>query len=144
MFSYFHNLILNNLLSFYNGIILSIFRISNQTLNGILYFTWPDDSVTPKMHLLESHVHQFIEKRRLGIGVYGEQGGESLHAEFNNLNRLFWHMKGCRWLESTIKEHFIRNHPNTKDMKPNAKSKNEFIDIFYKIFSVKNSYCTKT
>ena len=86
-------------------------------------FTWPDASVTPKMHLLESHVHQFIEKWRLGKGVYDEQGGESLHAEFNNLNRLFWHMKGCHRLESTIKEHFIRNHSEAKDMKPNAKKR---------------------
>ena len=32
-------------------------------------------------------------------------------------------MKGCRRLESTIKEHLIRNHPKAKDMKPNAKKR---------------------
>nr|XP_047127232.1 uncharacterized protein LOC124808257 [Hydra vulgaris] len=85
--------------------------------------TWPEATITPKMHLLESHVSQFIEKWRLGIGVYGEQGGESLHAEFNNLNRLFWHMKGCSRLESTIKEHFLRNHPKAKGMKPVVKKR---------------------
>ena len=83
--------------------------------------TWPSASVTPKMHLLESHVIQFIQKWGLGIGVYGEQGGESLHAEFNNLNRLFWHMKGCCRLKSTLKEHYLRNHPKAKAMKPERK-----------------------
>ena len=70
-------------------------------------FTSPDAYATPKTYLLENNVYQFIEKWRLGIGVYGEQGGENLHAEYNNLNRLFWDMKGCRRLERTIKERFI-------------------------------------
>ncbi|XP_065669741.1 uncharacterized protein LOC136088822 isoform X2 [Hydra vulgaris] len=88
--------------------------------------TRPNESITPKMHLLESHILQFIQKWGLGIGVYGEQGGESLHAEFNNLNRLFWHMKGCSRLKSTLKEHYIRNHPKTKAMKPEIKKRTTF------------------
>ncbi|XP_065660931.1 uncharacterized protein LOC136084595 isoform X2 [Hydra vulgaris] len=38
--------------------------------------TWPNESITPKMHLLESHILQFIQKWGLGIGVYGKQSGE--------------------------------------------------------------------
>ncbi|XP_065672288.1 uncharacterized protein LOC124815234 [Hydra vulgaris] len=94
-----------------------------RTLMEYYRLTWPSASVTPKMHLLESHVIQFIQKWGLGIGVYGEQGGESLHAEFNNLNRLFWHMKGCSRLKSTLKEHYLRNHSKAKAMKPEIKKR---------------------
>ena len=33
--------------------------------------------------MLEDHVTDFVRKWGLGLGVYGEQGGESIHAEFN-------------------------------------------------------------
>jgi hypothetical protein len=63
-------------------------ELAIRTLMDYYRLTWPSASITPKMHLLEAHVIQVIQKWGLGIGVYGEQGGESLHAEFNNLNRL--------------------------------------------------------
>ena len=36
--------------------------------------TWPNETVTPKMHLLESHMVDFIKKWKVGLGFYGEQG----------------------------------------------------------------------
>ena len=81
--------------------------------------TWPNESVTPKLHMLEDHVVDFVRRWKLGLGIYGEQGGESIHAEFNNLNTLFRHIPGrCSRLKSTMKEHYLRNHPVTKKMKP--------------------------
>ena len=35
---------------------------------------WPNESVTPKMHILEEHTVPFIKKWKLGCGFYGEQG----------------------------------------------------------------------
>ena len=35
---------------------------------------WPNESVTPKMHIMEEHVVPFIKKWKLGCGFYGEQG----------------------------------------------------------------------
>ena len=36
--------------------------------------TWPQESVTPKMHILESHAVPFISRWKVGFGFYGEQG----------------------------------------------------------------------
>ena len=41
--------------------------------------------VLPKHHILEQHVVPWIEKWGFGMGLLGEQGGESLHATFNTL-----------------------------------------------------------
>ena len=54
--------------------------------------TWPSQTVTPKPHMLEDHVIDFVRKEGLGVGVYGEQGGESIHEEFNNLKTQYWHL----------------------------------------------------
>ena len=54
---------------------------------------WPEETVTPKLHMLECHVVPFIERWRYGIGKYGEQDGEGLHAEFNNLSRIYCRMR---------------------------------------------------
>ncbi|XP_065640359.1 uncharacterized protein LOC124815901 isoform X2 [Hydra vulgaris] len=101
-YSKFHNS-MNSSQSFQDNNIWEL-EFAIRTLMEYYRLTWPSASITAKMHLLETHVIQFIEKWRLGIGVYEEQGGESLHAEFNNLNRLFWHMKGCRRLKRTFSE----------------------------------------
>ena len=39
---------------------------------------WPAESITPKLHMLEDHVCQFIKQWGFGLGVYDEQGGESI------------------------------------------------------------------
>ena len=36
--------------------------------------TWPRETVTPKMHMLEEHMVPFLKKWKLGCGFYGEQG----------------------------------------------------------------------
>ena len=51
--------------------------------------TFPDSSITPKMHMLEDHVLPFLQKWRVGFGLLGEQGAESIHTTFNQLNRVY-------------------------------------------------------
>ena len=50
---------------------------------------WPDTTIPPKLHMLEDHGTDFISKWRFGFGIYGEQGGESVHNEFNKLKRTY-------------------------------------------------------
>ena len=45
--------------------------------------------VTPKMHMLEEHVVPWVKKWRVGFGLLGEQGAESIHAYFNSLKRTY-------------------------------------------------------
>ena len=48
---------------------------------------WPKERITPKMHILEAHVTDFVSMWNTGCGFYGEQGGEAIHQEFNKMSR---------------------------------------------------------
>ena len=43
--------------------------------------------IIPKQHFLEDHVPPWINRWQVGMALHGEQGGESVHAEFNILQR---------------------------------------------------------
>ena len=51
--------------------------------------TFPEASITPKLHLLEDHIVDFLGQWRVGFGMLGEQGAESIHAAYNNLKRVY-------------------------------------------------------
>ena len=44
-------------------------------------------NVTPKLHLLEDHVADQMERFGVGLAIHGEQGGETIHHEWNELRR---------------------------------------------------------
>jgi len=46
---------------------------------------WPSATIPPKLHMLEYHAVEFVEKWGTAFGIYGEQGAETLHNEFNKL-----------------------------------------------------------
>ena len=53
-----------------------------------------------------------------GFGMYGEQGGESIHNEFNQLKITYCPMPpASRRLESMLQEHYRRIHPESKAVK---------------------------
>ena len=41
--------------------------------------SFPESTFTPKMHFLEEHVIPWLQRWRVGFGVMGEQGMESIH-----------------------------------------------------------------
>jgi len=45
--------------------------------------------ITPKLHLLEDHTVPLIKEVHVGLGLLAEQGAESIHAQFNTLERSF-------------------------------------------------------
>ncbi len=48
--------------------------------------TFPDASVTVKLHLLEDHMVPFLRRwHEVGFGLLGEQGSESIRTDFNNI-----------------------------------------------------------
>lgn len=59
--------------------------------NFLAYYrlTFPNSSVTPKLHMVEDHIVPFIQQWGIGIGMLGEQGAESIHARFNQLERTY-------------------------------------------------------
>ena len=61
-------------------------------MNDLLFFfcqNWPNDTIPPKLHLLEDHAADFMERWSKGHGIYGEQGAESIHKVFNVLGRTY-------------------------------------------------------
>ena len=48
---------------------------------------FPTSTVTPKLHMLEEHIVPWLKKWKVGFGLLGEQGAESIHAHFNSLKR---------------------------------------------------------
>ena len=40
-------------------------------------------NIIPKMHILENHATPFMSRTKHQLGLYGEQGTESVHAEVN-------------------------------------------------------------
>ena len=47
---------------------------------------FPTATITPKLHMLEDFVVDFISQWRVGSGKMGEQGAGSIHTVFNQLN----------------------------------------------------------
>ena len=86
--------------------------------------TFPNESVTPKLHLMECHVTPFLYRWRWGLGVYNEQGGKGIHAEFNNLRRVYAAMKPDEArLLAMMKEHHLRVNPTSRTLRPEIKKK---------------------
>ena len=48
--------------------------------------TFPEASIMRKLHMFD-HVVLLIQQCRVGLGVMGEQGAESIHNRFNVLER---------------------------------------------------------
>ena len=68
-----------------------------QAISDLLTFfreTFPDESITPKLHLLEDHVCPFIEKWGASFGLYGEQGMEGFTCGYEWIEEIvFIHAK---------------------------------------------------
>ena len=80
---------------------------------------WPKESITPKLHLLEDHAVDFIKKWGAGFGLYGEQGAESLHANFNRMKIAYSGVHPpTKRLQAMMKEHYMRIHPEARKLRP--------------------------
>lgn len=74
--------------------------------------TFPNATVTPKLHFLECHTVPWIEKWHMGFGLLGEQGAESIHAHFNSLRRTYQTMPdGVQRLHQMMREHQLHISP---------------------------------
>ena len=58
-------------------------------------------SITPKLHILFFHVPEFIQRRNMPLGIFSEQGSETVHQDFQK----FWDTRYKRDM----------SHPNYAD-----------------------------
>ena len=78
----------------------------------------PNGTIPPKLHMLEDHATDFLEKWKTGFGMYGEQSGESIHNGFNQPKITYCQIQpASRCLESMLQEHYRHIHPESKVIK---------------------------
>ena len=113
---------------------LSLVHVTNPrvaTLDASRHRSFPNATVFPKLHMLEDHIVTFIQLWRVGLGMLGEQGAESIHTRFNQLEWTYASMRnGVERLKSMVAEHFrqvcpdnIVKQPPQKKMKRNEEEK---------------------
>ena len=69
-------------------------------------------NITPKLHLLEGHVVPSMRRFGVGLGLLGEQGAESIHAEFNKLSITFSSIvRELDRLKMIVKQHCLTTLP---------------------------------
>ena len=86
--------------------------------------TYPHATVTPKLHLLEDHMAPWIRKwGGVGFGVMGEQGAESIHAEFNRIEQRHRNQRHDRVerLKRVVTEHLLKSLPSHVAAQPPTK-----------------------
>ena len=68
---------------------LSMIPLSKNMLQSKVSYreNFPHATVHPKMHIIEDHMVPWLKRWRLGSGLMGEQGTESIHAHLMKLER---------------------------------------------------------
>ena len=86
---------------------------------------FPHATVLPKMHFLESHLIEWLQKWKTGLGMMGEQGSESIHARFNSLRASYRSIPNpLERLKNIVKEHYLQICPaNSHHVPPTPKKR---------------------
>ena len=74
--------------------------------------SFPNASITPKLHMLEDHTMEQLRRFKVGLGLLNEQCGELLHTEFNRAGRTVHGMKDeLLKLMSIMRRHLTTTFP---------------------------------
>ncbi len=84
--------------------------------------SFPHATILPKMHILEDHVIPWLRKWRVGAGLMGEQGAESLHAHLHKLERDYSGIPNkLDRLKYIFKMYNIETAPSLLELRPEIK-----------------------
>ena len=76
------------------------------------------------MHILEDHVIPWLTRWKIGAGMMGEQGAESIHAHIMRLERIHQGIANdVHRLKYIFKEHTLETAPSLVDLRPPPKKK---------------------
>ena len=71
------------------------------------------------MHFMEDHILPWVRQWRVGSGLMGEQGAESLHADFNHTERAYNNMVDrVERLRVVLQSHHLKTLPCTRSLVP--------------------------
>jgi len=87
---------------------------------------FPKASITPKMHMLEHHVIPWLTEWKVGFGLMGEQGAESIHGHFNRLRTTTYFSipDPVEQLRCMMEDHYLRIAPSMIQSIPQPKRRN--------------------
>ena len=81
-------------------------RRKHWSIYGLLSQNFATHSMLPKMHFLDVHVVPYLKQWHMGFGFLGEQGVESIHHYFNDLERMYCGVRDpTQKLQLMLKEH---------------------------------------
>ena len=108
--------------------LIHLFLVLEADIKKFLEFIrekFPGMAISSKLHMLEEHVCPFLRQWHMGLGFYGEQGIEGIHAEFNNQSQHFDHVKkqDARLRQILVNRH-IATSPALAGKAPQAKKRN--------------------
>ena len=90
----------------------------------------PQASILPKMHVLEEHVVPWMRRWRIGAGLMGDQGAESIHAHFMRLERTNQGIPNeVDRLKYMVKEHILQSEPSLTNLRPVTKAENMILKM---------------
>ena len=85
---------------------------------------FPRASILPKMHIMEEHAVPWMRRWRVGAGLMGEQGAESVHAHFMKLERIHQGIASdVDRLKYIVKEHLLEAEPSLTCLRPPIKKR---------------------
>ena len=84
-------------------------------------------TILPKMHILEDHVVPWIRRWRLGSGLMGEQGAESIHAHVTKLETVHQGIpNNLDRLKYIFKEQTLESAPALSCLRPPLKKRGPY------------------
>ena len=84
--------------------------------------SFPEASILPKMHILEDHTIAWLRRWKIGAGLMGEQGAESIHAHLHRLEAQYSGIVNpLDRLRYIVNQHNIDAAPTLNSLKPLAK-----------------------
>ena len=99
----------------------NVINLEEQIITFLKFYrqNFPNASILPKMHIMEDHVVPLLQRWRLGSGLMGEQGAESIHAHLMKLERVHQGIPDevDRW-KYIMKEHMLESHPSLTCLRP--------------------------
>ena len=99
---------LDRLHTLFNIYIHFLLENTNDDLMEYYGTEWPNESISPRRHVLEDHATNFVEKWKNSSGM---QDGESIYNEFNQFKITYcWMPSASKRLKMMLQEHYMHIH----------------------------------
>ena len=110
--------VLGNLIQTLNAIFNLPLDVSIKVFVQYYRSTFPSASFFTKLHFMEHHLIPWVKQWKVGCGIMGEQGAESLCASFNNTERAYNNMRDRVDRIKVLLQNHLQIQPNISSLEP--------------------------